>query len=384
MNHSYAIATNSDAYPPPQQLSVSYVDTLIGRRIDHKSSLNHYDGETHLRIFLLQRHIRVQLRNLYLKSSRPTSLLPDFAPFEPTRGSSNPLHPTVVTLTRDLVQCEKLPSSEQDAIDILVQSLKSAEVTGSRRLASYSWSTYQNITTYSVPPGLDPAAIMSGPELDTSRPVGTSAPAHLAVTAIYDGGSVSLHILPHIEFARASVTNFNGWVSPEEILNSLADFLHATRSSGSVMTGPPPLIHSSRLDERLSHLGDGQIGSLDYWRLIYPYWVSPKVGLRRSSVAGTGNWATEDISEGEVVFRGPIEADLIHQEEYKRFPMWRKRHADHFGEWPHEEIRSIPPSMVRIAVRYTRLPELSCIAAILNHRLSQLLRQPRLLAQHKV
>lgn len=362
MNYSYAIATNSDAYPPPQQLSVSYVDTLIGRRVEHKSSLKHYDGETHLRIFLLQRNIRVQLRSLYRKSSRPTSRLPDFAPFESTTGISNPLHPKVVTLTRDLVQCEKLPSSEQDAIDILVQSLKSGEATGLRGLTSYSWSTYQNTTTHWVPPGFDSAAIISGPELETSRPVDTSAPAHLVVTAIYDGGSVSLHILPHFKSARASVTNFNGWVAPEEILNSLADFLRAIRSSGSATTGPPPLIHSGGLEERLSHLGDGQIGSLGYWRLSYPYWTSPKVELRRSSVAGTGNWAKEDISEGEVVFRGPIEADLINQEEYKRFPIWRKLHADHFGEWVHEEIRAIPPSMVRIDVRYARFPQLSCIA----------------------
>jgi len=184
---------------------------------------------------------------------------------------------------------------------------------------------------------------MSGPELDTSRPVGTSAPAHLAVTAIYDGGSVSLHILPHLEFARASITNFNGWVSPEEILNSLADFLHATRSSGSVMTGPPPLIDSSRLDERLSHLGDGQIGSLDYWRLSYPYWTSPKIGLYRSPIAGTGNWATEDILEGEVVFRSFVELNLAHVDEYKNYPLWKQRYVHHFGEQAHDEIYFATP-----------------------------------------
>jgi len=250
------------------------------------------------------------LRDLYNKSNRPTSPPPIFSPFPYDDNISVPLYPKAVTLTRDFVQCKNSPSSEQDAINIVAQSLKSGEATGPRGLTSYSWSTYQNVTTHSVSLGLD-----------TSKPVGISAPAHLSVTAIYDGGSVSLHILPHLGYARVSLTNFNGWVAPEEILNSLGDILQATRISGTVTTGPPPLIHSSRFDESLSHLGDDGIGSLDYWRLNYPYWISPKLDLRRSPVAGTGNWAKSDIAEGEVVFRGFIEINLAHVEEYKNFPL---------------------------------------------------------------
>ena len=303
-------------------------------------------------MFLLRRQIRDQLRNIYTKFSQPASFPPDFAPFESQENEDAPdSYPTVVTLTRDFVQCEYLPSSENDAKSIVHQALKNGEAIQ----RGVSWNEYQNITIHSVTPGVDTGSMEVKPSFDSSDP----SPAQFTVTAIFDGGSLSLHILPHLNLSRASITNFNGWVSPEEVLESLRVSLDPTRVSGSTHTGPPPLVHTSRLDERLSHFGDKAIGSINYWLLDSPYWVSPKVELRESPMDGKGNWANEDIHKGEIVFKGPFEETLIHVEEYDRYPEWKKQYVDHFAERAHDEVYSIS-SRAQEDIRFGPISDLPC------------------------
>ncbi len=358
---SYVIATNSDAYSPPAHLSVAYINTFLGRRVASKSSLKHYDGESHLRMFLLQRQIRDQLRDIYMKFSRPASFPADFAPFDDLEKDAPTSYPNVVTLTRDFVQCEHLPSSENDARSIVHQALKNGEAIQK----GVSWNEYQNITIHSVSPGVD----------------SSSASAQFTVTAIFDGGSLSLHTLPHLQLSRATITNFNGWVSPEEVLESLRVSLDPTRTSGSTYTNPPPLVHTSRLDERLSYFGDKAIGSVDYWSMDSPYWISPKVELRESPMGGKGNWANEDIHKGEILIKGPFEETLIHAEEYNRYPKWRQQYVDHFGEQAHDEVYSIL-SRAQEDLRFGPISHFPCSKLIMVF--TQLLHQPRLRAQHQI
>jgi hypothetical protein len=239
----------------------------------------------------------------------------------------------------DFVLCGHPPLSEEEAIQILNTSLTNGEAI-SRGVVSYSWNSYQNISTYAVPVGNDATAAKTNPVLDTSAPAGdhSYAPAQIMATAIFDGGSLSVHVLPHLGQARASIVNANGWVSSEEILNTMGAIQQCDRASGVTHSGPPSLIHSSTLDDRLSHFGDDATGSIHDWKLIDPYWVSPKIDLRKSVIDGTGNWANADILKDEEVFRGPIEVELVHVEEYKRYPAWKKSHVDHFGEQAHDEI----------------------------------------------
>jgi len=245
-------------------------------------------------------------------------------------------HPTAITSTQDYVRCKILPSSEEDAISIVLDSLENGEADESG-ISSESWDAYQNVTTYYVPPGLDMDTIRVNPVLDSSTPSNFLLPAQLTVTVIFDGGSLSLHIFPHLGLARASITNFNGWVSSEEILDSLSVQFDPERITRSQHPGPH-LVQNNTLDKRLSHFGDRTIGSVDHWDFEVPSWSSPKVVLRDSPPAGRGTWATENISKGEVVFKEPIEPSLVHFEEYKLYPEWRKSYTDHFAENAHDEV----------------------------------------------
>jgi hypothetical protein len=259
-------------------------------------------------------------------------------PFLQENNSSSAPYPKIITLSRDFVLCGTLPLSEAEAIRIVLEALTNGEGI-LRNVVSYSWNAYQNVSTYAVPLEADTAAVKMGSVLDSSAPTGHSlAPAQLIVTAIFDGGSLSLHVLPHLGLSRASIVNSNGWVSPEDIMDTLADIQRCERSSGIIHSDPAPLIPSNTLDERLSHFGDDATCSVQNWKLLDPYWMSPKVDLRTSLVDGTGNWANADISKDEVIFQGPIEAELVHIEEYKRYPSWKKSHFDHFGEQAHDEI----------------------------------------------
>jgi hypothetical protein len=328
-------------------------------------------------MFLLQRQIRDQLRDIYTKSSRPVSFPANIAPFESEEKEDSPSsYPTIVTLTRDFVQCGYLPSSENDARRIVHQALKNGEALQ----REVSWSEYQNTTIHSVSPGVDTGSLEVKPSFDSSDPSSSSAPAQFTVTAIFDGGSLSLHILPHLKLSRASITNLNGWVSPEEVLESLRVSLDPTRVSGSAHTDPPPLVHTSRLDERMSHFGDEAIGSVNYWSLDSPYWASPKVELRESPMGGKGNWANEDIPKGEIVFKGPFEETLIHVEEYNRYPEWRRQYVDHFGEQAHDEVYSI----LSRAQEDLRFGPRFIFFVYQTENGTQLLHQPRLPAQYQV
>jgi hypothetical protein len=341
---SYAIATNSD-YPPPTHFSVPYINTLIGRRIVPRSSLEHYDGEVHLRIFLLPRQVRDSLREVYQKSIRPASTSPNLSqPHKETFSCAS--YPTAITSTQDFVHCANLPSSdssEKDAIGIVLDALKNGEA-NQRDISSRSWNEYQNITTYYVPPGVDTATIQVSPVLDSSTPSNSLLPAQLTITAIFDGGSLSLHMLPHLRLARASITNFNGWVSPKDIFDYLSVRFDPERVTGSQCTGPPYLIQYNTLDGRLSHFGDRAIGSINHWESEDPYqsWSSPKFIPLDSPVAGKGDWARENISKGEIVFKGPIEPRLCHFEEYKLYPEWKKSYTIHYCEQVHDEIFAAP------------------------------------------
>jgi hypothetical protein len=307
-------------------------------------------------MFLLQRQIRDQLRDIYTKSSRPASFPANFAPFEFQEKEDAPTsYPTVVTLTRDFVQCEHLPSSENDARSIVHRALKNGEAIQ----RGMSWNEYQNITIHSVSPGVDTGSIEVKPSFDSSDPSSSSGFAQFTVTAIFDGGSLSLHILPHLKLSRASITNFNGWVSPEEVLESLRVSLDPTRVSGSTHTGPPPLVHSSRLDERMSYFGDKAIGSVDYWSFDSPYWTSPKVELRESPMGGKGHWAKEDICKGEIVFNGLFDEALIHSEEYERYPEWKKQYFDHYSEQAYDEVYS-SSSRAQEDMRFGPISHLPC------------------------
>ncbi len=316
-------------------------------------------------MFLLQRQIRNQLRDIYMKFSRPASFPANFAPFDYQETDDAPTsYPTVVTLTRNFVECDYLPSSENDARSIVHQALKNGEAIQ----RGVSWNEYQNITIHSVYPGVDTVN-------------SSSAPAQLTVTAIFDGGSLSLHILPHLRLSRASITNFNGWVSPEEVLESLRVRLDPTRVSGSTHTDPPPLVHTSRLDERLSYFGDKAIGSVDYWSLDSPYWSSPKIDLRESPMGGKGHWANEDFRKGEIVFKGLFEETLIHVEEYDLYPEWKKQYVDHYSERAHDEVYSIL-SRAQEDMRFGPISHFPCTKLRIVH--TQLLHQPRLPAQHQI
>ena len=338
---SYAIATNLDAYPPPTHFSVSHINILIGRRIALRSSLEHYDGEVHLRIFLLPRQVRDDLRKVYQKSIRPASTSPSLSQKHKEHFTFMS-YPTAITSTRDYIRCASLPS-EKDAMDTVLHSLKNGEANHSG-IFFKSWNEYQNITTYHVPPGVDTATIQVSPVLDSSTPSNSLLPAQLIVTAIFDGGSLSLHIFPHLRLARASITNFNGWVSSDEILDNFSVNFVPEQVTGSQYTGPPHLVQYSTLDKRLSHFGDRMIGSIDHWELNVPspYWSSPKVVLMDSPLAGRGNWASENISKGEMVFKRNIERSLSHFEEYKLYPKWKKSYTDHYGEQAHDEIFAVP------------------------------------------
>ena len=282
-------------------------------------------------MFLLQRRVRVKLRELYSSSNNnPTSSGLILDPFVHENNASEEINPKITTISRDFILCAQAALSEAEAIQMVRDSLANGEGI-LRNVISYSWNTYQNISTY--------AEVNASPPLHApANHPSPIAPAEIIVTAIFDGGSLSLHVLPHLSLARASVVNSNSWIYPEDILDTLGNIQRCERSSGITHSGPAPLTHSNTLDERLSHFGDGAMCSIHAWKLVYPYWTSPKIDLRTSLIDGTGNWANGDILKDEAIFRGPIEAELVHLEEYKRYPPWKKDHLNHFGERAHNEI----------------------------------------------
>lgn len=298
------------------------------------------------------------MREVYQKSTRPasTGTSPNFSQ-QCRENFTCTSYPTAITSTQDYVRCASLPSSEKDAISIVLGSLKNGEA-NQRDISSRSWNEYQNITTYYVPP-VDTATIQVSPVLDSSTPSDSLLPAQLTITAIFDGGSLSLHILPHLRLARASITNFNGWVSSEDIFEYLDAKFDPGRVTGSQYRGPLHLIQYNTLDERLSHFGDRAIGSVNHLKSEDPRLaslISPKVVLMDSPLlAGKGAWVTENISKGEIVFKGPIEPSLCHFEEIKLYPEWKKSYIDYFGEQPHDNI-FFTSGRAREDVRFVTFP----------------------------
>jgi hypothetical protein len=273
----------------------------------------------------------------------------NFAPFHSTDQHTT-FDPVLITTTRDFVLCEDLPNSEGELEQIVDKALRNAEALP-RKIETMSWKTYQNFMTSS---GLDYNTVKSNssftsPALNTSFP-----PAHIGATAIFDGGSFSVHLFPRLQLAHASVTNLNNHVAHREIYETLLVSLDPDRVTGVDFGGFTPIIPLSGVDNRLSHFGDEAIGSISHWQVADPYWSSPKIQLRTSPIAGMGNVAREVIKKGELVFGGPIEMSLMHLEEYERYPDWMKQYIDHYAEQA-EEFVLVAPSRGQEDLRFSIL-----------------------------
>ena len=246
----------------------------------------------------------------------------NLAPFQSETLNDTTSYPENTTLTRDFLLCASPPSSESEAAQIVLQSLKNGEA-HERGLVSSSWNIDRDTGTYSTPP--KPSAIAD----------------QLTVMAIFDGGSVSLDVFPHLGFCRVSVTNLNSQVSPDEIFATFRMVFDPKLTLGSAShTNPPQLTPSRTLDTTMSHFGDKQTASLNYWRLSIPYVVSPKTELRVSPVEGKGNWAKDRIAKGEVILDGPLDSLFGHLEEFRLFPNWKQLYHRRYSlsEQPHEEV----------------------------------------------
>ena len=243
----------------------------------------------------------------------------NLAPFQSETLNDTTSYPETTTLTRNFLLCASPPSSESEAVQIVLQSLKNGEA-HERGLVSSSWNIDRDTGTYSV------------------LPKSSAIADQLIVMAIFDGGSVSLDVFPHLGFSRASVTNLNSQVSPEEIFATFLKVFDPKLTLGSDHTNPSQLTPSRTLDTTMSHFGDKKTASLDYWTLSTLLFVSPKTELRISPVEGKGNWAKEAIAKGEVILDGPIDSLFNHSEEIRLFPNWKQLYHKRYSEQAHEEI----------------------------------------------
>ncbi|ORZ39173.1 hypothetical protein BCR44DRAFT_1458531 [Catenaria anguillulae PL171] len=312
----FALATHSDLHLSPLATAPTYVDTLIGRRVfDGDEDLDHYDGESHLRMYALPKQVRQRIQALVATSGDAKSKPTTYAPSVHAQAMSG--ESTLgVTYLREYFDCSKTAVWEED--DLIAAVRRGLELSHAQVLAMDDYSA-------------DDKEIKPLTE-DEEAPMAVS----LVVSATLADGHFTLRVYPNRRYASAEYTSYGAdkATSPEEVLGLMYEELGAKRTIGSTVA-------RGRFDPQPVTQAGG--ASVDYWYHGNDYWMSPKVLAKKSPTAGRGQFAGSDIKKGEVLFKGPIETYLRHEKEIKRMPEWRIKFVNHMGEQAEDDIWIAPP-----------------------------------------
>ncbi|TPX68216.1 spermidine synthase [Spizellomyces sp. 'palustris'] len=283
---AYHYATDSDALPSPTQLHPSYIEDWLERRA--VGDPEYYDSQSHVHMFNPPTWIRDELaerisRTRQLKT--PTTTTSNYAPHLHIKPTDIPEEPvTGRSWQREYFGCNQSSlANEQVLINLIREGLEFAHAPDEEDLS---------ITTTSYP--------LPDNQPDPHMPPGTS-PSH-TITVSYNGGYIILTTFPARGYAVANAANWNTYISTPELLGYLFDELSAvkTTSHNRQLGGTPAKPYYPEISDLL--FMDG-------------YYASPKVLAKQSETEGTGQYAKEDIQQGEIIFRGPIEVSLKTEKE---------------------------------------------------------------------
>ncbi|KAL7750899.1 putative protein serine/threonine kinase [Sorochytrium milnesiophthora] len=345
---SFHVATNTDLHANPAVLAPSFVDALIARRVLDGDELDHYDGRTHTHMFAMPGWLRSQMHTLRVRSNLDDKLdragssvrFPvNFAPSQQAAGLvvDDEDTPAVVTVVRDYYGCDGDVLADADALrDAVKEGLEFAhlqvvdvDVYDASELAVKEKRAQLN-TASKIDMSVNRARVAS-----KGAKTAAAATVSVVITATLVEGHVTLRTFEGADYASAEATVFSDQVSTDEILGYIGQAVHAKRETGSTLRRGVSLVSPA------AH-ADAD-ATIDHWYHGSDYWMSPKVKVLVSPTAGRGQFAAEDIAEGEVLFRGPVEHYLRHERELRRMPHWRHAFINHMGEQAEEDVWVSPP-----------------------------------------
>ncbi|KND04255.1 uncharacterized protein SPPG_01685 [Spizellomyces punctatus DAOM BR117] len=306
----YHYATNSDALPSPTQLHPSYIEDWLERRA--VGDPQYYDSQSHIHMFNPPTWIRDELERITRTRQPKTTTSRNYAPYLHIKATDIP-EDTVTgrSWQREYFGCNQSTlANEEHLINSIREGLEFAHAPEDKDLS---------ITTASYPlPATQP---------DPHMPPGTSP--SLTVTVSYQGGYIILTTFPARGYAVATAANWNTYVSPPELLGYLYDELAAvkTTSYNRQLGGIPAKTYYPEISDL--QFMDG-------------YYINPKVSAKKSETEGTGQYAKEDIHEGEIIFRGPIEVSLRTDDEVFGKSDYMDEFLGHMAEQAEEGIFVAP------------------------------------------
>lgn len=319
--HVYHFATTSDAIPSPARLHPSYINDWLDRRALGEPEF--YDSQSHLHMFHLPTWIRDDLAKIKARiSPNPSSRSEkhDFAPYlhiEPEAIQDVSIAGGL--WTREYYGCDpSILSDDEELAEMVRKGLSFAHAPSHTiKINTQVHSNLHNVTN-----------IKGAAQSDNDESTNSDT---IVVTATYEGGHVTLTAFPHLSYAVADTANWNSYVSPWEVLGHIFNELGALKATG---------YSRSRGVESIKSEAYPDIDSIEF---LGDYYINPKVEARTSLTAGTGQYAKEDIFEGEVVFQGPIESSLRTDDEVFGKQDWMDDFLGHMAEQAEHGMFGIYP-----------------------------------------
>lgn len=343
----FHVMYDTDAVPDPRTLSIRYIDQQCDRKTTE--DLEHYDGMTHIQMFNLPFWIRHHAAaHTFIDEKRAESPL-SHAPHQDGRLSS--LYRPVLrgsTLQREFFGCNPdILDDADEVVDILKEALQHAHAS-IRFIHVEKFETYTNLTGHDA---VLLAKLVRENEANSAEKDESSAEtdyAHLVAHGILDYGSVVLHIFPAYRYAVAVYTNFNFETVSSELLGTFFESFGSAFASGSTLPIGPPSNPPKLTDP-------GTFPDIDYHGYVPHYYTSPSFHVETSPTEGKGQFAHERIPKGTVLFQGPIDSYLLHDDEIgkKVVPAWLRTFISHMSENAEKDIWVAPLSRDQDASYYT-------------------------------
>lgn len=303
----YHLSTNSDALMDPNQMHPTYVEQWLERR--KLGELEYYDEDVHVGMFAgVPKWISKSLEKLESSPPHPTTEKNrNFEPHSHVKPDSIPdVDLKGVSITKEFFGADfEILSNSAELDEIILKGLSLSHASDIGEITTVNEMNLENVTG---------AADVEGSDI----------PQMSVKQVSFSGGHATVASFPHDHYAYASIITFNYYMDSEEFFGFLMGEIESKKTIGRQLS-----------------MGDSDSAFPEqtFYEFADGYYTNPKVQSRTSPTAGTGQFAIEDIQEGEVIFRGFIEAALRTDEEtFIPYRPWQSAFAKHMSEQAEFEI----------------------------------------------
>ncbi|KAI8817865.1 uncharacterized protein EV422DRAFT_540263 [Fimicolochytrium jonesii] len=366
---SYILATHSSALPDPSRLSPQYIVDWLERRttVGEEMPLEWYDETAHVGMFATPAWIRDATEKIHaaVSATRKGEVKPDYAPFpqESTKRITAAV-PRGKAVVREYHGMDLEDHDAHSLKGIVKKGLEFAHAPDAKvKVVEYEHTRNLTMSDEVVEHDdedddedeLNPekkkkkTKSVHVSQLPTNRtllPPTTKKPSPvpadedettetITVTATYEGGSFTLTVFPHFNYAIAHSLNFNTNVRIDEITGFIFEELDAGLASGSDIPLGHALAPLTPRDNRV------HLPNLNHFTLPTPYHTHPSVTTRTSPTAGTGQFARSPIKKGTEIFTGPIDPLLLPSAAVTT-PKWFHAFSNHMAEQAAHNIYVAP------------------------------------------